>query len=133
MAFDRNLLRLPGVSTGLRRMAASDAGGYGSIASRFDPRNYGSILSRKYPGVFGAAAQPSGQDVQNAQTDQIIQNNQRQLTLRDQQAAFQRSPEDEALLRRQKLAYGLRRVGQQLNPQNPDLFGGDDEDLYGSF
>lgn len=43
----------PGVVNSLRRrIDAADAGGYGSIASRKDPRNYGSIASRNFPGLL---------------------------------------------------------------------------------
>ena len=35
-----------------RRIAAADAGGYGSIASRQDPRNTGSVAYRLYGGAI---------------------------------------------------------------------------------
>jgi hypothetical protein len=118
----------PDAMAGLRRAQAAQAGGYGSIASRADPNNYGSILSRKYPGLFGQDAQPTGRDAMNAQTDEVIKNNQRTLTLRGQQAALQQNPEDELALKRLQLQLGLRRSQQGLNSFGTNIFAGGADD-----
>lgn len=128
MAIDPNILRQPGVGAGLRRMAAAQAGGYGSIASRADPNRYGSIESRKYPGLFGPGAEPAGQEAMQLRDQQELQRNNLDLSLRQSRYDLRQDPAQEAQLRRLRQQSALRRYNQQLNPQSIDLFGGADED-----
>jgi hypothetical protein len=132
MAIDPNILRQPGVSAGLRRMAAAQASGYGSIASRADPNRYGSIESRKYPGLFGPGAEPTGQEAMQLRDRQELQRNNLDLSLRQSRAELQQDPEQAAQLRQLRQQYGLRSLGQKLGRLGPppqiDPFGGADED-----
>lgn len=129
MPLDPNILRQPGVSVGLRRMAAAQAGGYGSIASRADPNNYGSIASRQNPGVFGPGADLTGRAAMQAQQEGLIRQNSLDLTLRNQNFERQQDPEQALALQRLRQQYGLRLTGRNLAQFSAgNIFGGDNED-----
>lgn len=79
------------VRNGLRRVQAAQAGGYGSVAQRWDPNNYGSVESREMPGLFGptGSLNPVYQQQVKAQADAARMQQRAALGLRARVAAAQ--------------------------------------------
>lgn len=123
-----NVLNFPGVAAGLRRAQLASISAPQSVAARNDPNAGQTVLARQYPGLFGPNAGPTGQDQVNAKNDQLIQNQQRVLTLRNQNLALQLNPQVAQQTQQINQNLGLRRAQMMANGYNTNILGSDDDE-----
>lgn len=125
MAYNGNAIP-QAITNGLRRQQMGEAGGYGSIASRSAPV-YGSIAARANPGAFGGMPvgnAPNPDEV--AQQNNIMQQNQRTLGLRQQNFELANPIAAQQIFQNNQ-RMSLYRQNMFLNAPNLGLNGDDDE------